>query len=634
MSSSNQSSDQNGFKKPATLGSKSRSFIPMTPRSLKKSNSDYRNDFARQVAEHSSSSSSRGHDGQPPQKKFKASAAPKGTKLASGYVDRAQERQRAHEDSDDNFGGGSGGRGTEDKQKRLEALEEMLKLQQIDRATFEKLREEIGIGGDISSTHLVKGLDFKLLERARRGEDLDRAPTPPEASAKEETAKAPEVEADVDDELEKALEKEIITANKPESQEANNDTSDQNSSAHAHAQEAPPLTRNEILRRIKQRHKAPNLTPNRETGLESSRFASEVTTTRPEPSEPRIDQSRFRKIPSAPKPNRHKFTETVNGRRREVLVITDKEGKTKRKTRWLDPDTEGKVGSNRSAVRDSGGKNQHAWGGDLPAEILAMQRAAAEEEEARRRREEEDERDEDIFGGVAEYDPLAGIDSDGDEEEEAEGKVSGTNRVSKDVREREEDNDDDGEIADMAHDNVVSISKPPKSSTSRPRNYFATTNTGPDEETASSDIKGPSHDPAILAALKRAAQIRHQEEAEDTAATVRAAEKSSNNAARPTQDQERSKALLAKLQSQSGYDDVDIDMGFDGNARYDDDDDENDGKQRLSQWKGVGEGSDEEGEHGGAWRGGSKRKRGGKKKKGDKNSYADVMSVIEGRRNK
>ena len=74
------------------------------------------NDFARQLAERQREAS--GH----PQKKFKSSAAPKGSKLASGYVDRAKQRENEEED---------------DKATRIKNLEEMMKLQQIDRATFE-----------------------------------------------------------------------------------------------------------------------------------------------------------------------------------------------------------------------------------------------------------------------------------------------------------------------------------------------------------------------------------------------------------------------------------------------------------------------------------------------------------------
>lgn len=46
-----------------------------------------------------------------------------------------------------------------------------MKLGEIDRETFEKSVQEI-TGGDVGTTHLVKGLDRKLLERVRRGEDV------------------------------------------------------------------------------------------------------------------------------------------------------------------------------------------------------------------------------------------------------------------------------------------------------------------------------------------------------------------------------------------------------------------------------------------------------------------------------
>src|SRR4051794_27934097 len=130
------------------LGSRTRSSIPMTPRSVAGYSSS--NDFARQLAEHK-----RELSGQPPTKKFRFSAAPKGTKLAQGYQDRTSLRRADGEDAETH----------DDKEKRLKALEEMMKLQQIDQSTFEKLRDEIGVGGDASSTHLVKGLDWKLLER-------------------------------------------------------------------------------------------------------------------------------------------------------------------------------------------------------------------------------------------------------------------------------------------------------------------------------------------------------------------------------------------------------------------------------------------------------------------------------------
>ena len=149
------------------------------------------NDFSRQLAERNAELNSSGS------KKFRSSAAPKGTKLGSGYQDRTQLRTSGEED---------------DKAVRVKALEEMVKLGQMDQSTFEKLRDEI-VGGDIKDVHLVKGLDYKLLERARRGEDVLSGSVNSTSSQgqhfdnKNEPETEPEV--DVDEEFEKLEERQI-----------------------------------------------------------------------------------------------------------------------------------------------------------------------------------------------------------------------------------------------------------------------------------------------------------------------------------------------------------------------------------------------------------------------------------------
>ncbi|KAG0650764.1 hypothetical protein D0Z07_2333 [Hyphodiscus hymeniophilus] len=121
---------------PSALGSRMRSSIPMTPRSVGGV------DFARQLAERNASSS------EPPTKKFRSAAAPKGAKLPEGYVDRA--RMRAEEDVDD------------DKEERVLALEKLMKEKQIDFPTFVKLRNEIL--SEEGGKAMGKGLNFKLEE--------------------------------------------------------------------------------------------------------------------------------------------------------------------------------------------------------------------------------------------------------------------------------------------------------------------------------------------------------------------------------------------------------------------------------------------------------------------------------------
>ncbi|KAH0551383.1 hypothetical protein GP486_007401, partial [Trichoglossum hirsutum] len=246
-----------------TLGSKMRSSIPMTPRSVTISGGV---DFVRQLAERDQA--------QQPQRKFRSSAAPKGTKLPSGYRDRTQDRASSEED---------------DKARRVQALEETWKLGQIDRDTFERLRSKI-VGGDVSSTHLVKGLDYKLLERVKRGEDvLNKSPSSEE-----------KVEDSIlDEELEKLEDKEITPIMKQK--------------AVKKGEMAPPpgpgaaagrkRTRDDILAELKASRQAAK--------------AAQQSTLGP----------RFHKIGESKEKSRIERDE----RGREVLITVDKDGKIKRK---------------------------------------------------------------------------------------------------------------------------------------------------------------------------------------------------------------------------------------------------------------------------------------------------------------
>lgn len=133
-------------------------------------------DFARQLAERNTSSS------QPSTKKFRSTAAPKGAKLADGYVDRA--RMRAEQDVED------------DKEQRVQALEELMKEKQIDFPTFVKLRNEIL--SEEGEKAMGKGLNFKLAE---------------EVMGAEKEQEEEEVE-DVDDEFEELESREVKAVGK------------------------------------------------------------------------------------------------------------------------------------------------------------------------------------------------------------------------------------------------------------------------------------------------------------------------------------------------------------------------------------------------------------------------------------
>ena len=508
------STPKNGLMRPRALGSgsKSRSFIPAKPRT---------------------------QDGEPPAKKFKTIAAPRGTKLGKGYTDRARERQAQADDDDD-------------KEEGMKRLQRLLRDGKIDQQRYESLREEIGVGGDTSNTHLVRGLDLKLLHRIRRGEDVTAEHLTEDVEQDEESELEAEPGSEVDDQFDEALVKEV---ERPQSTEFDDQVITEETQTPVI--QTTTLSRDEILKQLKQKRMYGSSTM--------------VTTVQ----DSGIDQSKFRKV-EAPKPQKERFTETINGRRREVLIVTDKEGKTKRKTRWLEPEPEKVVTIKEPAPE--------VWGGDLPEEAIALQRAAEQ-------REAMESSDDDIFGGVPEYNPLEGLEDD--------------------------DDDDDGE--DKSAQNAIAKS-PPKEKTVPARgegvrrSYFGQSV----EEAAENTAK---NDPTILAALKRAAQLRKQ--TEDSGETDDDATKSEST--------DRNAALLRKLQQQSRQDDVDLDMGFDGSARADEDE-EGVKRQKLSVWKGIGQKNDDEDDGEAGQSKGGKRKRSGKKRKGDKNSFADVMSVIAGRR--
>ncbi|BCR92746.1 uncharacterized protein ACHE_80646S [Aspergillus chevalieri] len=533
-SSSSNQDGSTGNATPATaLGSRMRSSIPMTPRSLTTPN------FARQLADYRRENNTH----QPPTKRFKSSAAPKGTKLPTGYQDRASLRQ-SQDDSAENI------------EKRIRALEEMVKEGKIDEATFEKLRAELGVGGDVGSTHMVKGLDWELLRRVRAGEDVSKGPEKAVEDEKEgereEGDGAEEEEVDLEAEFERVTEekgREDIAPVAPKEKEKKKGTmAPPPVPAQAQAQ-AQKKSRDEILRQLKASRAAPVAEP------------------APPPPESTLG-SKFKKLGES-RPEKKRWVETdENGRRREVLLITDAKGNTKRKTRWLDKPGE----SNGLLVPD---KDAKPLGMEVPAEVASKTAAASTPVE---------DEDEDIFEGVgADYNPLADIGEDGsssESDEEVQGAIKGPKKPT------------------SAEGSAPPSTEPIRPS--RPRNYFSTsTHDEPMEEEEDRARANPlTRDPTLLAALKRAAALR---QASPTAGGDE------------EKDDSRSQRFLEEMRRREAQDAMDMDMGF-GGSRIEDEEDE--------EFIGLEEGG----------RGGQKRKRGPKKRKGDKESASDVLGVLESRK--
>jgi hypothetical protein len=462
-------------------------------------------------------------------------------KLASGYVDRAKDREDGSAD---------------DREERLKNLEELYKKEEIDRETFEKLRFEIA-GGDLESTHLVKGLDFKLLERVRKGEDVY---SKKEAEATEEATAEGDPEANVDDEFDELEERDV--------QAVERDRSEKKKGQLSTVSLAPSKkrTRDQILAELK-----------------ASRLAAKAQ------QEPALGD-RFRKIGAKQMPG-SRIERDSKGR--EVLIIVDEDGHEKRKVRKLQPGAEA---------------DAHAQNGLLMPDKDAKPLGMEVPEQYKKQEEPEDDGDVDIFEGVGDdYDPLAGMDASSSDSEGEEGREPGTA-----VDESKAKETPDAEAASAASESSM---PPPAKPASAPaaRNYFQGSKTGLISAEAA---KTPSmSDPAIMAAIKRAAALKAADRKDDD-------DEDDDDEAK--KDSKALEEKRRKLLQANDRDDYDLDMGF-GTSRFEDEEDLGDEKVKLSKW---GDEDDGEGSRGGK----SQRKKRPRKRKGDANNASDIMRVIEQRK--
>jgi hypothetical protein len=450
---SGSSNQQNGSSTPragagatpvgAALGTKKTSFVPMTPRAISGSSG---NDFARQVRERNA--------GLQPNKtkKFK-SYTPKGVKLGAGYTDRAKARAE-----------GEGNEDAEDKAERVKALEEQMKLGQISQEMFEALRDKI-TGGDAASSHLVKGLDWKLLERVRRGEDV-MGTGEGTAVAEEEQEPA----ADVDDELEKLGEVEVEALKKEKVAKKGN------------MAPPPPVagkkrSRDEIMAELKAQ---------RQAAAEARKAA-----------EPQLGD-RWQKVSDKKKPKIE-----IDSKGREVLITVDENGVVKKRVRKQ------QIAQTEEAVAAMGAPDasKAVLGADVSIPEPSNQKDTTQEPA--------DDDDDDIFEGVGtDYNPLGNMpddddddddsDSDGNDDEPPRKKPQSEEPSTATREQSAEDSDQEAETTAPA----TSTAKP----TAR-RNYF--------NDTISASEESHDHLAGIQEVLKKAAKmdpLANENEEEDRVA--------------------------------------------------------------------------------------------------------------------
>jgi hypothetical protein len=519
---------------PSSLGSKRSSFMPMTPRSVRGASG---NDFARQVAERNAANQTT--------KKFKGSAAPKGSRLGSGFTDRTQTR---YDDEAD------------DRAARIKALEEQVKLGQLDNATFEALRDQI-TGGGIDATHLVKGLDRKLLERVRKGEDVLGGAKPAD-------------EADLEDEFEQFEEKEVARVEREKVVKK--------------GEMAPPppvagakRSRDQILADLKAQRKA----------QADARLAA-----RPELGD------KFRDVHSS----RPSSSIEVDAKGREVLITTDEHGNVKKKVRKVQaPVEEPAVSAQTHKFLDEG----VAVPAPKPKPIEKPVEAP------------KDDSDDDIFDGVGDaYDPLGGMEDD-DSSDDEDGEVP--ERVSKPVTAAPQPESTSEVDARPEPKEAATTSMPPPPLPAQPttsRNYFKSTSTTTNESAEPQAPQNPFNDAAFLAAIKKAGALSNISLSLNASSDDPSAPESAE--AKEARLQKRAKMLAG-----SDRDLDDMDLGF-GSSRFGDEEEGEDGQRiKLSTWKGTGDDDDDD-DNGGS----KEKKKKGRRRKGDKNSAADVLGVMERRK--
>jgi hypothetical protein len=241
-----------------------------------------------------------------------------------------------------------------------------MKLGEIDRETFEKLVQEI-TGGNVGTTHLVRGLDRKLLERVRRGEDVLGGE---EKKEEEEPEEVPELE-DAFDELAEA---DIgpLTREKVEKK--------------GEKMKMPPpvagvkRSRNDILKELKRQREE----------------AAAAAAAEHEKKYPSLGAG-FRKVTAQGETHRIE----TDDKGREVLIITGPDGKEKRKVKKQKVEEQPAPEVRHDLDDASKPINMH----NLPEP------------------KKEESEDEDIFEGVgANYNPLANLDDEEDESDEEETK--------------------------------------------------------------------------------------------------------------------------------------------------------------------------------------------------------------------
>lgn len=471
----------------------------------------------------------------------------------------------------------------DEKEARIHALAKKVVDGDLEEEEFERLREEIA-AGDVGSTHLVRGLDRKLLERVRRGEDVLSGEKGEGGEMQDEVKGGGKAE---DDEFEELEEREV-TAKEKDRREKKGEL---NERAKVEIKQVAGVkrSRDAILAELKAKRAAE---------------AQARIQARPELGD------RFRAIED----RREKPKVIIDTKGREVIITKDENGRVKKKVRKVVPEEK----------REENKPVKFLDEGVIVPETKMIV-------------EEEEDLPDAMFDDVEdEYNPLAGLGGDDDD-----------GSSSSDGRAVENGEVEDGEVKEATPasnappplleaklstgDSAATDSRP---APARPRNYFSSTRKDSEGETTATE-SNPFKDTNFLSAITRASDMAkfkmNLSQGENGAEQKVAADEGESEGEDEDTRIERmeKEARLKKkqqmLMASMGRDDEDLDMGF-GGGRFDEDDGDDDGKIKLSEW-----GRDEDDGDKGGGKGKQKKKRTRGKRKGDKNNAQDVLDVMRKR---
>lgn len=292
---------------------------------------------------------------------------------------------------------------------------------------------------------MIKGLDFKLLERVRKGEDVfGGEPAQGNAGAGAEDEERESEGEQVDDAFEQLEEKEVTAIAKEKAKK-------KGQLATTTLVPGQKRSRDQILAEMKAAREAAKAKKESALG------------------------TRFKKIGAKKEPG-SRIERDAKGR--EVLIIVDEDGNERRKVRKVAAEVE---------------KEREAFKVDPNAEVLGMDvpEFYKKKLEEQQQKEEEDVK---MFSDVdSDYDPLQGIQSDSDDDESGDDAKKIRSKSPATGLPKSE-----GEVGSESPPQAKP-SAAPQASVQHPRNYFKSSLIS--EQKAS----GPAlNDPSVLAALKKA----------------------------------------------------------------------------------------------------------------------------------